>query len=133
MCLEQIREPQNKKGIGYKIVRVTDNPDEYKPYYKYFSTDGFGGCKVKLPHNKPTRVIYKIGRWYCVGHRVRAQVDMGNTYYAGVHMYKSYQYAQNAKGSNEGLAVIAFKYTQAIAEDTDVIVAMRVKPVRHYE
>jgi hypothetical protein len=135
MCLRSVEIPTIKSGIGYKLVRKTSNPEVFLPEYPGFFLDGSGGigfANLEMS-DKPyikANIIYKLNKTNRVYHKRMAGMlyDRSVTYRAGIHLFlekpSEFHYG---KGN---MACLECRYSQAVACDENVVVALRVTPIK---
>jgi hypothetical protein len=144
MCLKRtnFKKLSGESGIGYKIVRPTKKPDEFLPTYNYFGgrhnyhnelywpgTYGLMYASYKTCTSVvKVDAVYKINTLYRVNHDIKTLTRYNTEnmlpveYPAGVSLYKEPQ---------AGMYNLICRYTDAVAEDEGVIVAMEITPTEY--
>lgn len=130
MCLNVVNFPKRKKGVGYKLCRATKKAGVFVPQFTHFGKNG--GCFDRETGAKKTKAKYVIGEKYVANHKNEVESSYsGETYWAGVHVYKRKKDAKIKTRS--GLTMLKVAYFGATAEDDDVIVAKEIIPLEVVE
>lgn len=146
MCLKLPRPLDEKSGYCLKIMRTTDTPGVFRPYWPAFSIQG-GACiaisvegRVTMRSNgvRATSAVYRLGKTYTVSHRRIAKVENSpQEYPALVHAYRSAAalYRDEAdyhKGgpSSESVAIVICRYTGGDLTDGITLTAKSITPLR---
>lgn len=136
MCLSEWDyniHPKKKSGMGYKVVRKTEKPDEFKPYYTRFSA--YGGLHDLVDDHE---VVYEVGDiTYKLNERYEDHNDRyikmeyeTEHYHAGVHLYKTLQDMVALAFIHKDHTVIQCRYEKAMAEDHRCVCAKVITPFR---
>lgn len=131
MCLRVVNIPKRKKGVGYKLCVATKKEGVFVPRFSHFGKNG--GCFDGETGAKKTKAKYVIGEKYVADHKNEATSSYsGETYWAGVHVYKRKKDAEAR--IKPRLTMLKVAYFGATAEDDDnVIVAKEIIPLEVVE
>ena len=129
MCLEFVREPEEKAGYGYKFVRQTPYLSAFLPEWERFNVGG-AGTHGDYEDLIPNRAFYGLFNTFTIPYNTpfTRSFRTEEKYLAGVHLYKKIPSWARCR-YHDGMAVIRCHYNKAIAEDDNVVVAREVTPV----
>lgn len=138
MCLQFLGDVWNyEDGIGFKVVRKTDDPNIFLPLWPYLTK--LGGCIY--PKNNLETFQSKIK--YFSGRRIFAQdkdkkcltTDGKYEYNAGIHIFRHFYHAFRECEMLEHLSVYIFKveYFNASYMDYREIVVDEVHLIKREE
>lgn len=132
MCLTTLQKPPYTTGIGYKIVRITDNPDVFLPYWPYMGTKGGLTSDNAQSHqydcDDPVKIAtrYRLGKWTrTTTKRTAESARNAHPYVVGIHVFLDLP--PHIEHAGKIYRLVKVKYAGATYTDGEQIVARRVK------
>lgn len=133
MCLKKVEVPKKKSGLGWKLVRTTNDPGVYIGQWPYMGVYS-GGALNKDSGGYPVYERYRIGE---------KTVPLSTTmiefrsvrYESGIHVYLRKADAQMEKTKrlySHQLTLLRCKYSNVYATDGTVVVCKEVTPIKAY-
>lgn len=144
MCLYLCRKvnKDKKSGMGFKVVRKTEDPNVFLPLWSYMSPfGGMGEYDVMenslQPDIRISDIKYKIGEVsvaknqdkFCISDKSRVQ------YPAGIHVFLHYRdakkelrFRRSYRGLGNLIEIIQVEYSNAYLSDRKTIVVKEIKP-----
>lgn len=130
------------EGEGWKIVKKTNVEGVYHNFYEVFQK-GFGGYTVGKKADRSTSLpklcgaTYTLNQEYKVSH-TRKTGSGTDRYRAGVHMWKKWEtvlahWGELSESLRSKCALVRVKYSDPVAHDMVVIVALRVTVVEEVD
>lgn len=133
MCLTKVQKPPCTTGIGYKIVRITDNPDVFLTYWPYMGTRGGLTPDHAKSHeydlDNPVKITtrYRLGKWTrTTTKRTAESAHNAHPYVVGIHIFLR-RPNPSEYSNRRHYSLVKVKYAGATLTDGEQIVARRVK------
>lgn len=131
MCLKDLKIPKQSRGVGWKIVRKTADPNVFKPEWSRFSE--LGGTREDHYGLTTPNTVYILGKTTKadVPDYLAVTYNTHKKYKPGIHVYLKKEIAIGSISiSSPDYILIKVNYYGAKWSDGDVVVCNSVRVLR---